>query len=58
MLAAIQGDALIEYGNANDKNRILIDGAPIGAYAPLTVNSKRCPGRQGSVLVINVDGSH
>ena len=36
MLAAIQGDALwIEYGNANDKNRILIDGGPIGAYAAL-----------------------
>lgn len=62
MLPAIQGDALwIEYGNANDMNRILIDGGPIGAYAALDGKLKTLPegDKRVELLVItHVDTDH
>lgn len=62
MLPAIQGDALwIEYGSANDRNRILIDGGPIGAYAALDGKLKTLPegDKRVELLVItHVDTDH
>jgi hypothetical protein len=62
MLPAVQGDALwIEYGYANEKNRMLIDGGPIGAYTALDENLKTLPegDKRVELLVItHVDTDH
>lgn len=62
MLPALEGDALwIEYGNNDDKYRILIDGGPIGAYDVLDSKINSLPeGEKAVELVVisHVDTDH
>lgn len=62
MLPARHGDCLLlEYGDAERPNRVLVDGGPIGAYGALSTRMAALPAdqRELELLVItHVDGDH
>jgi beta-lactamase superfamily II metal-dependent hydrolase len=62
MLPALHGDSLwIEYGEADDLNRILIDGGPVTTYKALTERLVRVPGNERFfelIVLTHVDGDH